>query len=315
MFRLLPREEQFFDLFERQARNIVESASQLRDMIFDFSDAAARAAAIKELEHAGDVTTHELIRKINTTFVTPFDREDVYALASRLDDVLDLVEAASDRLVLYRIKGPTSGARALGEVIVKAAAGGLPGFPNYRFGLADERITAVRKTLEDLTDTDAQGRSEVAVRLPQIPRTARPLEADVLLRLREAGGRTIERKITLPVMTPETRVGIKPLHYTERDGKLAFASELKALLALPWVPRDLDLTSLNEYLTYEHIPTPRTIFQNIRKLPPGHLLTYDRNGLKVRPYELGFTLREALGLPTRSAPAPVPVSVPAPVGS
>jgi predicted phosphate transport protein (TIGR00153 family) len=122
MFRLLPREEQFFDLFERQARHIVESAGQLRDMIFDFSDAANRAAAIRELEHAGDVLTHDLIRKINTTFVTPFDREDVYALASRLDDVLDLIEAAADRLVLYRIKAPTSGARALGEVIVKAAA-------------------------------------------------------------------------------------------------------------------------------------------------------------------------------------------------
>ncbi len=121
MFRLIPREEQFFDLFERQARHIVDSAGELRTMIFDFSDAPARSASIKELEHAGDVLTHELVRKINTTFVTPFDREDVYALASRLDDVLDLIEAAADRLVLYRIKGPTSGARALGDVIVKAA--------------------------------------------------------------------------------------------------------------------------------------------------------------------------------------------------
>jgi predicted phosphate transport protein (TIGR00153 family) len=77
--------------------------------------------AIKELEHAGDVLTHDLIRKINTTFVTPFDREDVYALASRLDDVLDLIEAAADRLVLYRIKEPTSGARAFADVIVKTA--------------------------------------------------------------------------------------------------------------------------------------------------------------------------------------------------
>jgi predicted phosphate transport protein (TIGR00153 family) len=122
MFRLIPKDEQFFDLFERQGVNIVESARQLREMVFDFSDAPARAAAIRELEHAGDVLTHELIRKINTTFVTPFDREDVYALASRLDDVLDLVEAAADRLVLYRIKGPTSGARAMAEVITKAAA-------------------------------------------------------------------------------------------------------------------------------------------------------------------------------------------------
>jgi predicted phosphate transport protein (TIGR00153 family) len=121
MFRLIPRDEQFFDLFERQAVHIVESARRLHELIFDFSDAPAKSAAIKELEHAGDALTHELIRKINTTFVTPIDREDVYALASRLDDVLDLIEAAADRLVLYRIKAPTSGARALGQVIVNAA--------------------------------------------------------------------------------------------------------------------------------------------------------------------------------------------------
>ena len=121
MFRLIPREERFFDFFEQQATNIAESARRLREMVFDFSDAPAKAAAIKELEHAGDVLTHDIVRKINTTFVTPFDREDVYALASRLDDVLDLIEAAADRLVLYRIKEPTSGARACVEVIVKTA--------------------------------------------------------------------------------------------------------------------------------------------------------------------------------------------------
>jgi hypothetical protein len=121
MFRLIPRDERFFDFFERQAGHIVESARRLHEMVFDFSDAMAKAAAIRELEHAGDVLTHEVVRKINTTFVTPFDREDVYALASRLDDVLDLIEAAADRLVLYRIREPTSGARALAEVIVKTA--------------------------------------------------------------------------------------------------------------------------------------------------------------------------------------------------
>jgi len=121
MFRFIPRQEQFFDLFERQAEHITESARRLREMVFDFSDAPAKAAAIKELEHAGDVLTHDVVKKLNTTFVTPFDREDVYALASRLDDVLDLIEAAADRLVLYRIKEPTSGARAFAEVIVKTA--------------------------------------------------------------------------------------------------------------------------------------------------------------------------------------------------
>ena len=121
VFRLIPREERFFDLFEEQGRNIVAAAGQLREMIFAFDDAPAKSMAIKELEHAGDALTHDLIRKINTTFVTPFDREDVYALASRLDDVLDLIEAAADRLVLYRIKEPTSGARAFADVIVKTA--------------------------------------------------------------------------------------------------------------------------------------------------------------------------------------------------
>ena len=119
MFRLIPRDERFFELFERQADHIVEAGARLREMVFDFSDAPAKSAAIRELEHAGDVLTHDLVRKINTTFVTPFDREDVYSLASRLDDVLDLIEAVADRLVLYRIKEPTSGARALAEVIVK----------------------------------------------------------------------------------------------------------------------------------------------------------------------------------------------------
>lgn len=121
MFRLIPREEPFFDLFERQAANIAEAARRLHELVFDFTDAPAKSAAIKELEHAGDVVTHEVVRKINTTFLTPFDREDVYALAGRLDDVLDLIEAAADRLVLYRIGEPTSGSRALADVIVRAA--------------------------------------------------------------------------------------------------------------------------------------------------------------------------------------------------
>ena len=80
------------------------------------------------------------------------------------------------------------------------------------------------------------------------------------------------------------RAGIKPLQYVERNGRLAFGSELKALLALPWVPRELDPVALQEYLVYEHVPNPRTIFEGIRKLPPGHVLTFDRNGLRLKQY-------------------------------
>ena len=111
----------------------------------------------------------------------------------------------------YLYGPPAAGLAVEGEVIVKPAAGGVAGFSGYRFGVADERITAVRKSLEDLPATDAQGRSDVSLRLPPIPRTARPLEAEVLLRLREPGGRAIERKVSLPVSPAEARVGIKPL--------------------------------------------------------------------------------------------------------
>jgi len=121
MFSLIPREEKFFDLFERQSENIVAASEALHEMMVHFEAAPALASKIVDLEHAGDTLTHDLVRKINTTFVTPMDREDIYALASRLDDVLDLIEAVSDRLILYKIKAPTEGARQLAEIIVKSA--------------------------------------------------------------------------------------------------------------------------------------------------------------------------------------------------
>ena len=121
MFRLIPREEKFFDLFERQSETIVAASRVLHEMMVRFEEAPALARQIVDLEHAGDTLTHEVVRKINTTFVTPIDREDIYALASRLDDVLDLIEAVSDRLILYKIKAPTEGARQLAEIIARSA--------------------------------------------------------------------------------------------------------------------------------------------------------------------------------------------------
>ena len=88
-------------------------------MVYNFHDAKAKAFAIKELEHKADQTTHEVIKRLNTTFVTPLDREDIYALAGRLDDVLDFIDAVAERLVIYRIKEPTSACRAMAEVIVE----------------------------------------------------------------------------------------------------------------------------------------------------------------------------------------------------
>jgi uncharacterized protein len=120
VFRLIPREEKFFDLFEQQGTNIVAAARVLQELVHDPVD-KAKAERVKDLEHAGDTLTHELVKRLNRTFVTPVDREDIYALASRLDDVLDLIDAVAGRLHLYRIAKPTDGCLDMAKVIVEAA--------------------------------------------------------------------------------------------------------------------------------------------------------------------------------------------------
>ena len=109
----------FFDLFEQQSQHIIHAAQLLREMVHNFADARAKAHSIKEVEHQGDQITHEVVKRLNTTFITPIDREDIHDLGTRLDDVLDYIEAAAERLVVYRIKEPTSASRAMSEVIVQ----------------------------------------------------------------------------------------------------------------------------------------------------------------------------------------------------
>ena len=121
MFNLIPREVRFFDLFDRQSELIIKAAAVFRDLLANFGDARAKAHLIKEIEHEADQVTHEIVKRLNTTFVTPLDREDIHDLATRLDDVLDFIEAAAERLVVYRIKEPTSACRAMAEIIVKMA--------------------------------------------------------------------------------------------------------------------------------------------------------------------------------------------------
>lgn len=118
MFNLIPKQTRFYDYFERQSEHILQAAALLHELVYNFADARAKLHAITEVEHQGDQITHEIVRRLNTTFITPLDREDIHALASRLDDVLDYIEASAERLVVYRIKEPTSGCRALADVIV-----------------------------------------------------------------------------------------------------------------------------------------------------------------------------------------------------
>ncbi|MGH1419447.1 MAG: alpha-2-macroglobulin family protein [Hyphomicrobiaceae bacterium] len=105
---------------------------------------------------------------------------------------------------------PAAGLAIEGDVIVKPASG-LDGYKDFQFGLANEYVTPVRESLQTLPRTGANGKASISVRLPAIPKTAKPLRADVLIRLRESGGRTIERRISLPVATGQRRIGIRPL--------------------------------------------------------------------------------------------------------
>lgn len=115
------RPEAFFDLFEESGTNLVAATDQLRDMLHDYVDVEMKARRIAEREHDGDEVTHAIIRLLNTTFVTPMDREDIYQLATALDDVMDAVEAAADLFVLHRIGEPLPEMKAQAEVLHRAA--------------------------------------------------------------------------------------------------------------------------------------------------------------------------------------------------
>ena len=119
--RLIPRDDRFFELFVEDAANVLNGARQLEAMLRTYDQPEARAAEIRESEHRGDEISHEIGHRLEATFVTPFDREDIYALISALDDVLDLIEEAADTFVLYRVDAPTSTAVDQAAIIVKQA--------------------------------------------------------------------------------------------------------------------------------------------------------------------------------------------------
>ncbi|MBO0766057.1 MAG: alpha-2-macroglobulin family protein, partial [Hyphomicrobiaceae bacterium] len=111
----------------------------------------------------------------------------------------------------YLYGPPAVGLALEGEIAVRPSQKDLPAFPGYKFGLADEQFTPVRKPLEGLPATDADGKADVAVELPSVVKTSLPLEAQIIVRLRESGGRATERTLTLPVKAKAARIGIRPL--------------------------------------------------------------------------------------------------------
>ncbi len=118
-FSLFPKEEDFFLLFKRQAVLVREGCDQLHEMMQSFDRIEDRARELKDTEHRADQVTHEVFERLNRTFITPLEREDIHALASGLDDVVDAVEAIGSRLVLFGIKAPTPEAIRLTTILAQ----------------------------------------------------------------------------------------------------------------------------------------------------------------------------------------------------
>lgn len=118
-FRLLPKEEKFFDMFEKAIANAIEMGTQFRDLLRNYSHLEEKVRKMDDIEHEGDIITHEILDKLNRSFITPIDREDIHSLASEIDDICDFTKATSDRLLLYKIPKPTEDLVKLSDTLLK----------------------------------------------------------------------------------------------------------------------------------------------------------------------------------------------------
>jgi len=126
------RDRQFFDLFEEAGGNILRCAALLEEMLLDYPERNELAREILIAEQEGDRITHDIIQRLNQTFVTPIDREDIYALAAALDDIVDYTEEVADYLGLYKIEAPMSQAQDLARVLHQASRQIAEALPRLR---------------------------------------------------------------------------------------------------------------------------------------------------------------------------------------
>lgn len=150
---LVPRERRFYDLFEQQAATLVHSADLLEQALADVANLPTRQQEIKEREHQGDELTHEIIRALNRTFVTPFDREDIYELAAGLDDILDFIEEVADTTNLYGIMTIPQPARDLARLLARAVAQLEQAIGKLESGKGSEENVIEVHRLEDVGDS------------------------------------------------------------------------------------------------------------------------------------------------------------------
>jgi predicted phosphate transport protein (TIGR00153 family) len=157
--RFVPQEERFYELFEQAALNIVKGADLLLQLVSCDSPTPEMRREVEEVEHEGDIITHEIADRLNRTFITPFDHEDIHELAGRMDDILDDIEATADRMYLYEAGVPTAEMVDLVKVLAQAtralqkAIGGLRDLKSAR-RIMDYCIEIHR--LENVGDEDSR---------------------------------------------------------------------------------------------------------------------------------------------------------------
>ena len=137
-FRILPKDPKFFELFAADGDNLAEAAKAIHELVERFDDLDRRVATIQALEKRGDEIDREVVRRLEDAFVTPFDREDILELASRIDDVVDGIQSIAEAFVIYGVDAPTNESRRLAAIIEAQAV---------------ELAAALRK-LENLKDLD-----------------------------------------------------------------------------------------------------------------------------------------------------------------
>jgi hypothetical protein len=132
-FHLTPHEDSFFELFATLADHLVDGAHELTSLVgVEHSERGAVASRMRDIEHAADESAHAITRKVNSSFITPFDREDIYRLASKLDDCMDLMEAAADLIVLYRVGDLPDGILTQVEILARMSELTAEAMPRLR---------------------------------------------------------------------------------------------------------------------------------------------------------------------------------------